>query len=274
MNYRQPPPAAPDSEVRFRFLDGVWAGLVVLVCAVFVVGGMLGCVVALRRVTVTCVRGGDPPDACVITRAYPLVGAENQVLPLSTIHGTRLTAVKQKNGYVYDLAFDTDGGAIVQISGVHGGQAMRAQQEEQIRAFLREPKTQYLTVEYDAPSPSGVAFSLSFAIMPLFMLFFLLQRATVTFAWAARQIVLTRTRWPLRTFTRRFALDEVQSATMQDKRGSKGATLYQVALVLADGELVPLLNAWSSGQKSKLRAMAAINEQLARRDAEVRGGVT
>jgi len=63
-----------------------------------------------------------------------------------------------------------------------------------------------------------------------------------------------------------WALDQVDKATCQITRGSKGAVLRRPAILLRSGQEVPLLASYTSGGGPE-RAIAAINAWLARHRA-------
>lgn len=133
-------------------------------------------------------------------------------------------------------------------------------------------RARYLTFRYEAPSAVGAAFALLALLLSRLFALLVMQRASVTFDWSSRRILLTRTRWPQRKFKRVFELAEVQRATVKE-RMSKGSVIFQVALVLRDGEEVPLVDAWSSGGiEWHQLATASIDELLKRRDDQAREG--
>ena len=269
MSYREPPRRVPNSVVRYPSGRGAGVVLLGVVMSMFIVGGLVFFTLALRSVTVTCVRGGGGPDACVITKTYLLIVSTNDVIRLSTIHGAHLLTEPQKNGATYDLAIDTDGGA-VEVAFGQGERGVRERQKSQLVAFLRDPQATSLVIDYDGPSPvAGIALgAVAVAIAGLCALF---QRATVTFDWSARRITLTRTRFPLRKLTRAFALQEVRNARVLHTLGGKGEALFRCALILVGGEEVPLRDGWENSQTEELQASESINALCVRRDREASG---
>ena len=212
-----------------------------------------------RQVVVDCNRD---LGTCVITRTYPLFGAQRSYLALADLRGTGLRSRRTKNGAMtYAVTLRTQTGEEV----VSASYAIRGRmaQKRALDAFLANPEAPPLHLVYDEGSPFGLLLGL-FALVNLWVLWTTWQEATVRFERWRQAVVLERRRWPLPLWTRAFPAREVTGARVQD-RGWRGRnSKLRMVLTLDSGEEVPLLGPWGGGRGYHDDIEASLNAEINR----------
>lgn len=221
---------------------------------------LFGALTYAREVELECVRGGA--HTCTVLRHYgPLTTRE--AIPIQNIHSVSITAHKTKNSTNYAAVLFTKQGETVQL--------MRATQRPVADArrlavekvvFNPEPGTEKLFIQESVPA-MGVFFALLGVGLAALSLMFL-RSARLEFDFHRGAVRYTRVRWPLRPVRRTLRAAEIKRARVTARPGSKGSTMYGVALVI-DGESdLELLNQGGGGEQHNQRAVDEINAHLAK----------
>ena len=115
-------------------------------------------------------------------------------------------------------------------------------------------------------------FTLIFAVPSIFMVHRIWERALLRFDWASRRVIVERSRWPLRSTSRSFSLDEVTGAEVLETPATPLlARQYHVVLTLASGERVPLASGSSNVRAHHDRIAAEILSALGRKEGSLHG---
>ena len=268
MNYRAAPKPTPPVTIRHRPVGPGMLALMTTIVVVISIVLFFSTLTTMRRVDVHCVR--DPlrePTAdgtCAIVETWPIFGVSSTELPIAGIHGTRITSSRSKNSTLYRVVLDTDKGEVPVSSSGDSSRALREMEQSELDVFLADRSQTRLDLEYDHPSNQW--WMLFFMLIPMIGVTVMMAQARVTFDWSARTLTLVRTRWPLPRWSRTLSLDSVRAAALRARPGTKRTTIYTVVLELEGGEELPLLAGGSSVLALHEKTVAALNEQLARRE--------
>jgi hypothetical protein len=261
--YRQAPPAqeTPKEVVRYRSTGPVATVLLVVLVATFATVLAFQSFLNLRSVRLECTRGaaGDLCDRLVALG--PIVTHDR--IPIASITSVALESHAQKSGTKYTVVLATTEGRSV-LSWREQPFASAHEKEAAIRAFLIDARAPSLALTIDEPQPFTSLFMGLFSLGLASIVAVLLVSARLEFDFDRRVIRYTRVRWPLRPIRRTLRGEEIARATVHAKPGSKGGTVYQVALVLADGGDLPLVGGSSGGEKHHERTAQRINALLDR----------
>jgi hypothetical protein len=238
-----PPSTAPpghgperlETVVHYRPYSLITRILFTALFAALSLGFLAGAFFASRDVTIDC---SHQTSLCVVTRAYPLLGARRESIDLASINGTRMRGRTTKNGSLTYAVFLSTTGGDRAISFQYAPRG-RQGQKRALDAFLANPDAPPLHLLYDQGNPLGFLFCLA-PLIWLWVLWTLWQQARVRFEWWRRAVVLERFRWPLPLWSRAFQVEEIAGAQV-DRRGYPGRRTYRVDLLLGSGESVPLL---------------------------------
>lgn len=214
----------------------------------------------LRATELSCVRGGE--HSCTILRHYgPFT--THEVVPINDIHSVSIKSHTSKNSTTYSTIFllkDTSKIQLTRPGPVGIADATKLAVEK--AAFDREPGTTTLHIQDPAPFSPFFFALIATGLGALSLVF--TRTARLEFDLDRGTIAYTRVRWPLRPVRRRFRAEEVKRARVVARPGSKGATIYEVALVI-EGEPDLVLIAQGGGSEKRHEEKAAeINGHLAR----------
>lgn len=258
MNYRSAP-ARPDRVEVVRHRPMHPAALTAIALAF---GAMLAMLVALsldmlRSVELVCERGGT--HTCDVRRDYGPI-TTHEAVPILAIRSVVVTTTRNKGRTTYglDLVAEDRAVTILKRASLPAAESIRGRVLTMIRP--EPPGTESLLVQEGNPVQAGL-FLLPGAFMA-FVLLSMFRTARLDLHLDRGTIVFTRHRWPLSPVQRTFRLDEVDRARLDARPGSKGSTLYEVRLVLRDGEEIALVPHGSGSESRVTQTVTEINQHL------------
>jgi hypothetical protein len=193
--------------VVYRPIPKGQAVVLLLMAIAFLVLAGSSLVAATATVTLHCARAAA---ACTLVSAVGPFTSEKSI-PLDSIQGTKVNAVRRKRGPGYELALRTTHGD-VRLTSASWDKTLREDQQGKIDGFLGDPDAPSLDLECDhAGSMGGVVLMLiPIALVALGCTF--LAHGRVEIDWEDQTVRIMRVRWPLPTRVRSFPLVAVRAA--------------------------------------------------------------
>jgi hypothetical protein len=253
--YRSPALRDPPTVIVYRNLSplGPIAFLVLLSAMMVFVS---------HRVTLHCERSFPPqiPGGFCESHDESLVGSPRvERFDLGRITGARLSrgnkgatkvVLTTPSGYA-DMTGRLESSNDVQKSTFIGA----------VQGFVADKEAGVLNVSYGSRWADNLVF-LVFLLPVTGLLLLMTRRVRVIVDGASREVRVQRSRFPLPPSEEGYELDEVTGAEIQESTGSKGGTVYRVALRFRNGSTMPLRDGYTSGRGAKEKAVARIVEAL------------
>lgn len=211
----------------------------------------------LRSVELVCERGGT--HTCDVRRSYGPI-TTHEAVPILSIRSVVVTSARNKGHTTYglDLVAEDRAVTILKRTNLAVAESMRGRVLVMIRP--EPPGTDSLAVQEGNPVQAAL-FLLPGAFIA-FVLLSMFRTARLDLHLDRGTLVFTRTRWPLSPVQRTLRLDEVDRARLDARPGSKGSTLYEVRLVLRDGEEIALVPHASGSESRVAQTVTEINQHL------------
>ncbi|MGZ3423763.1 MAG: hypothetical protein ACXVEE_38225 [Polyangiales bacterium] len=250
----------PFAVVDYRPMSLFWA--VSLVCFILALSAfMVFQALTLARTShLDCSREGL--HACVLVREYGPV-ATRETYPLDAIQSVAIKGHSGKGGSTYSVDLAMRDGTRTQLSRA-GSRHLAEVTLKEISDFLDGRAASPSKIPIDDPSPILALMMGLFSIAIGAFSFLILGSARLEFDFDGDKIHYTRRRFPLRPERRTLRGEDVQCARVTARPGSKGGTIYGIALDLEGGASLALLRGGSSNKARHYDAANEINTLLAK----------
>ena len=214
----------------------------------------------LRSTELECVRGGR--HTCTIVRHYGLL-TTNDAIPINTITSVTISAHSGKNSTTYSADLMVRGrGVVALMRGTKRAVADALKLQIERHVFAREPGTASLPLE--SPSMLGAVIFGVMAVGVAALSILFNGSARLEFDFDRDQVRYQRRHWPLPAVRRTFRGSDVTRAEVTSRPGSKGGTVYEVALKVAKEGDVPLVGGGGANRQHNKDAADKINRILGR----------
>lgn len=258
MNYRTAP-ARPDriAVVRHRPMHPAALIAIAVAFGTILIVLVTASLDVFRSVELVCERGGT--HTCDVRRSYGPI-TTHEAVPIPSIRSVVVTSARDKGHTTYglDLVAEDRAVTILKRASLPVAESMRGRVLSMIRP--EPPGTDALLLQEGSATYAGLI--LLPGAFVAFVLLSMFRTARLELHLDRGTIVFTRHRWPLSPLQRTLRLDEVDRARLDARPGSKGSTLYEVRLVLRDGEEIALVPHASGSESRVARTVTEINQHL------------